>query len=303
MPRIARPPPLFARRFAACARALFSAGRAAGTPKKTGCIARKKNYLCAKLANMDTRLEAFARLLRIMDELRAQCTWDKKQTLQSLRQLTIEEVYEISDAILTNDMQELKGELGDVMLHLVFYAKIASEQGFFDIEGVLTQVCDKLVRRHPHIYGDVKAEDEQTVKRNWEQIKQQEEGRKSVLQGVPRSLPAIVKAFRIQEKAKQIGFEWETPEQVWAKVEEEADELQSAVKSENADAIEDEFGDLMFSLINYARFLKLDPEAALERTNRKFIQRFQYIETHAPRPLQDMSLEEMDALWNEAKGR
>ena len=224
---------------------------------------------------MDTRLEAFARLLRIMDELRAQCPWDKKQTLQSLRHLTIEEVYELSDAILQGDLQELKGEIGDVMLHLIFYAKIASEQGAFDIEGVLTHLCDKLVRRHPHIYGDVRADDEQTVKRNWEQIKQQEEGRKSILQGVPRSLPALVKAFRIQEKAKQNGFEWETAEQVWAKVEEEQSELQSAIKSADATHIEEEFGDLMFSLINYARFLNIDPEAALERTNRKFIQRFQ----------------------------
>jgi MazG family protein len=252
---------------------------------------------------MDSKLAAFGRLLQVMDELRAQCPWDKKQTLQSLRHLTIEEVYELSDAILNADMEELKGEIGDVLLHLVFYAKIGSEQGLFDIESIIHQLCDKLVRRHPHIYSNVVAEDEETVKRNWEQIKQTEKGRVSILQGVPKSLPAIVKAFRIQEKAKQIGFEWENKAQVWAKVTEEIEELHEATRSEDQNRIEDEFGDVLFSLINYARFLNIDPEAALERTNRKFISRFQYIEQHAPKPLEDMSLQEMDALWNEAKGK
>lgn len=251
---------------------------------------------------MDTKLQAFGRLLTIMDELREKCPWDKKQTLQSLRHLTIEETYELADAILENNLDELKGEIGDVMLHLVFYAKIASEQGAFDIEGVLNQLCDKLIRRHPHIYSDVVAEDEATVKQNWEQIKLQE-GKKSILQGVPKSLPALVKAYRIQEKSKQVGFEWENREQVWAKVQEELQELHEIVEQRepSPEQLEDEFGDVLFSLINYARFLRIDPETALERTNRKFIQRFQYIEQHAPKPLQDMSLEEMDALWNEAK--
>ena len=257
---------------------------------------------------MDTRLTAFGRLLKIMDELREQCPWDKKQTIDSLRLLTIEEVYELSDAILKADMEELKGEIGDVLLHLVFYAKMGSEQGIFDIESIINQLCEKLIRRHPHIYSDVVAEDEATVKRNWESIKLKEKGRKSVLQGVPQSLPAIVKAYRIQEKAKQIGFEWENIQDVWNKVKEEEAELlesiaqhQAAPSEAKLKLVEEEFGDLMFSLINYARFLKIDPETALERTNRKFIQRFQYIENHAPKPLEEMSLEEMDALWNEAK--
>ncbi len=251
---------------------------------------------------MDTKLAAFGRLLTIMDELRAGCPWDKKQTLQSLRHLTIEEVYELSESILANDSEELKGEIGDVLLHLVFYCKIASETKLFDIEMVINQLCDKLIRRHPHIYGDVKADDEATVKKNWEQIKLQE-GKKSILQGVPKSLPVVVKSFRIQEKAKQVGFEWENAAQVWLKVQEESQELQQEVNQAqpNPDAIEAEFGDLFFSLINYARFLNIDPEAALERTNRKFIQRFQYIEQHAPKPLENMSLDEMDALWNESK--
>lgn len=251
---------------------------------------------------MDSRLTAFARLLQIMDELRAQCPWDKKQTLQSLRPLTIEEVHELSDAILTADMDELKGEIGDVLLHLVFYAKIGSELGLFDIESVITQLCDKLVRRHPHIYADVIADDEETVKRNWEQIKLGEVGRKSILQGVPKGLPVLLKAFRIQDKAKQIGFEWENAAQVWAKVNEELGELQEAVSMGIQERIEDEFGDVLFSLVNYARFMNIDPEAALERTNQKFIRRFQYIENNAPKPLEEMTLEEMDALWNEAKG-
>lgn len=249
-----------------------------------------------------SKLEAFGRLLKIMDELREQCPWDKKQTLESLRHLTIEETYELADAILENNLDELKGEIGDIMLHMVFYAKIADEQGAFDIEDVLNFLCEKLIRRHPHIYGDTKVENEEQVKANWEKIKLQE-GKKSILSGVPNSLPAVVKAYRIQEKAKQVGFEWENKEQVFDKVKEEMAELQEVVYDENSkqERLEEEFGDLMFSLINYARFLKVDPELALERTNRKFIKRFQYIEANAPKDLQEMTLEEMDALWNEAK--
>lgn len=249
-----------------------------------------------------SKLEAFGRLLKIMDELREQCPWDKKQTLESLRHLTIEETYELADAILENNLDELKGEIGDIMLHMVFYAKIADEQGAFDIEDVLNFLCEKLIRRHPHIYGDTKVENEEEVKANWEKIKLQE-GKKSILSGVPNSLPAVVKAYRIQEKAKQVGFEWENKEHVFDKVKEEMAELQEVVYDENSkqERLEEEFGDLMFSLINYARFLKVDPELALERTNRKFIKRFQYIEANAPKDLQEMTLEEMDALWNEAK--
>ncbi|MCP4442298.1 MAG: nucleoside triphosphate pyrophosphohydrolase [Aureispira sp.] len=250
---------------------------------------------------MESKLKAFGRLLTIMDELREKCPWDRKQTLESLRHLTIEETYELADAILENDLDELKGEIGDIMLHMVFYAKIADEQKAFDIEDVLNAICEKLINRHPHIYGDVVADDEETVKQNWEKLKLKE-GKKSILQGVPKSLPALVKAYRIQEKAKQVGFEWENRQQVWAKVEEEVEELHEVVK-ENTDQakIEEEFGDVLFSMINYARFLKIDPELALERTNRKFIKRFQYIEENATKALDDMSLEEMDELWNEAK--
>jgi len=248
------------------------------------------------------KLVAFDRLLTIMDELREKCPWDRKQTLESLRHLTIEETYELADAILENDLEELKGEIGDIMLHMVFYAKIASEQGAFDIADVLNFLCEKLIRRHPHIYSDTIAEDEETVKVNWEKIKLQE-GKTSVLQGVPKSLPALVKAYRIQEKAKQVGFEWENKEQVFEKVEEEIQELQEVVQQnpQSHEKMEDEFGDVLFSLINYARFLNIDPELALERTNRKFIRRFQYIEENATKDLNEMSLEEMDALWNEAK--
>jgi XTP/dITP diphosphohydrolase len=249
-----------------------------------------------------SKLEAFGRLLKIMDELREQCPWDKKQTLESLRHLTIEETYELADAILENNLDELKGEIGDIMLHMVFYAKIADEQGAFDIEDVLNFLCEKLIRRHPHIYGDTKVENEEQVKANWEKIKLQE-GKKSILSGVPNSLPALVKAYRIQDKAKQVGFEWENKEQVFDKVMEEMQELQDEIykNNQNQEKIEEEFGDLMFALINYARFLKVDPELALERTNRKFIKRFQYIEDNAPKDLQEMTLEEMDALWNQAK--
>jgi XTP/dITP diphosphohydrolase len=251
---------------------------------------------------------AFERLLTIMNDLRMNCPWDKKQTLESLRHLTIEETYELSDAILGGDMQEVKKELGDLMLHLVFYARIASETNDFDITGVLNGICDKLVNRHPHIYGDVEVADENDVKRNWEQIKLKE-GNKSVLGGVPASLPALVKASRIQEKARGVGFDWEEKSQVWAKVEEEMQEFKQEFNVENESAIdhgraESEFGDLLFSLINYARFININPEDALEKTNRKFIKRFQYLESKAKetgRQLHDMSLAEMDIFWDEAK--
>lgn len=253
---------------------------------------------------MDARLEAFARLLKIMDELRAQCPWDKKQTLESLRYLTIEETYELSDSILEKDLEEMKGELGDLMLHIVFYSKIASEKGAFEIKDVLEGICDKLVARHPHIYGDVIATDAETVKGNWEKIKLKN-GKKSVLEGVPLSLPAMVKAYRIQEKARGVGFDWEEPHQVFDKVKEELDELKEEVMKKTAhDKIEDEFGDLLFALINYSRFIDINPEDALERTNRKFIRRFRYLEEKAResgRNLHDMTLAEMDVYWNEAK--
>jgi len=251
---------------------------------------------------LEQKKEAFARLLTIMDELREQCPWDRKQTLESLRNLTIEETYELADAILDQDIQGVKEEIGDLMLHMVFYAKIASEQGAFDVADALNAICEKLISRHPHIYGDVKVEDEAEVKRNWEQLKLKE-GKKSLLAGVPNSLPAMVKAYRMQEKTKQVGFEWENTEQVWAKVEEELGELQENVQNGAAqEDIEGEFGDVLFSLINYARFIGVDPETALERTNRKFKKRFEFIEANAPRPLQDMTLEEMDVLWEKAKG-
>jgi len=253
---------------------------------------------------MDKRLEAFQRLLNIMDDLRAQCPWDKKQTMQSLRHLTIEETYELGDAILNNDLQEVKKELGDLLLHIVFYAKIGSETGDFDIADVANGVCDKLIIRHPHIYGDVKVDDEEDVKRNWEKIKLKE-GNKSVLGGVPKSLPALVKASRIQDKAAGVGFDWDNIDDVFAKVKEEIEELHAEVKAQKHTAIEAEFGDVLFSLINYARFLKVNPEDALERTNKKFIARFQYLERKAAesgKSLRDMTLAEMEAYWQEAKG-
>ena len=253
---------------------------------------------------MDKRLEAFQRLLNIMDDLRAQCPWDKKQTMQSLRHLTIEETYELGDAILDNDLQEVKKELGDLLLHIVFYAKIGSETGDFDIANVANGVCDKLIIRHPHIYGDVKVDDEEDVKRNWEKIKLKE-GNKSVLGGVPKSLPALVKASRIQDKAAGVGFDWDNIDDVFAKVKEEIEELHTEVKAQKHTAIEAEFGDVLFSLINYARFLKVNPEDALERTNKKFIARFQYLERKAAdsgKSLRDMTLAEMEAYWQEAKG-
>lgn len=251
---------------------------------------------------MNEKLEAFKRLLVIMDELRAQCPWDKKQTMQSLRHLTIEETYELADAILDEDMDEIKGELGDLMLHMVFYSKIASETNDFDVADVLNTVCDKLVERHPHIYGDVVAEDEEAVKANWEKIKLKS-GKKSVLKGVPRSLPAMVKSTRIQDKVRGVGFDWEEPRQVLDKVYEELEELKVEVE-QGSDKIEDEFGDVLFSMINYARFLGVDPETALERTNKKFIKRFQYLEKaskKAGKELSEMTLEEMDVYWEEAK--
>jgi XTP/dITP diphosphohydrolase len=249
------------------------------------------------------KLDAFGRLLTIMDELREQCPWDRKQTLQSLRNLTIEETYELADAILSEDLGGVKEEIGDLMLHMVFYARIASEQGAFDVADALHAICDKLVARHPHIYGDVTVKDEEEVKRNWEQLKLKE-GKKSLLAGVPSGLPAMVKAYRMQEKTKQVGFEWENAAQVWAKVAEEIGELRENIE-QNApqSAIEEEFGDVLFSLVNYARFIGVDPETALERVNRKFKSRFEYIERQAPKPLQDMNLAEMDALWEEAKRR
>jgi len=255
---------------------------------------------------MNTRaqqLEAFGRLLDVMDELRAQCPWDKKQTMESLRHLTIEETYELGDAILNNDLTEVKKELGDVLLHIVFYAKIGSETQDFDIADVCNELCEKLIFRHPHIYGDVQVADEEEVKRNWEKLKLKE-GKKSVLEGVPKGLPALVKASRIQDKVKGVGFDWEEPAQVWEKVQEELQELQTEVLNQNQDAIEAELGDVLFSLINYARFLKVNPEDALERTNKKFISRFQYLEQKAEqlgKSLSDMTLSEMDVFWNEAK--
>ena len=251
----------------------------------------------------EVQLKAFDRLLTIMDELREQCPWDRKQTMESLRHLTIEETYELGDAILDRDMEEIKKELGDVLLHLVFYAKIGSETNDFDIADVANGICDKLIDRHPHIYGDVEVANEEDVKRNWENLKLKE-GKKSVLEGVPKSLPAVVKANRIQDKVAGVGFDWEKPEQVFEKLKEELEELQHEVKTDNRDEIEAEFGDVLFSMINYARFLKVNPENALERTNKKFIQRFQYLEQKAKeskRELKDMSLTEMDVFWNEAK--
>jgi XTP/dITP diphosphohydrolase len=249
---------------------------------------------------MEKKLKAFERTLTIMDELREQCPWDRKQTFESLRNLTIEETYELADAILEKDMEGVKEEIGDLLLHVVFYAKIAEEQKAFDIADAMNELCDKLVNRHPHIYGDVKVTGEEDVMRNWEQIKMQE-GKKSVLSGVPKGLPAIVKAYRMQEKTAKVGFEWDKIEHVWEKVEEETEELKEAVAKGDKDHIEEEVGDLFFALINYCRFLEVDPETALEKVNKKFKSRFEYIEEKAPKSLTDMSLEEMDALWNKAK--
>ena len=249
---------------------------------------------------MDKRLVAFNRLLDIMDDLRAKCPWDMKQTFDSLRMLSIEEVYELADAILEQDVQGIKEEVGDLMLHMVFYAKIASETNEWDIADALNEVCDKLVHRHPHIYGEVEVADEEEVKKNWEQLKLQE-GKKSVLSGVPNSLPAMVKAYRMQEKTAQVGFEWDKLEEVWSKVQEEITELNEAIETKSQADIEEEIGDVLFSLINYARFINVDPETALEKINKKFKFRFEHIEAEAKKPLKDMTLEEMDVLWNDAK--
>ncbi len=248
-------------------------------------------------------LKAFERLLDIMDELREKCPWDKKQTLESLRHLTIEETYELGDAILDNDLPEIKNELGDLLLHIVFYAKIGSETNAFDIADVSNSIADKLINRHPHIYGDIEVINEEDVKRNWENLKLKE-GKNSVLQGVPKSLPAMVKANRIQDKVAGVGFDWEEPHQVFDKVKEELQELSTEIKNGKQENIESEFGDVLFSLINYARFIKVDPESALERTNKKFIKRFQFLEKAAKKEgkqLSEMTLAEMDVHWNTSK--
>lgn len=251
---------------------------------------------------MEEKLKAFERLLTIMDELREQCPWDRKQTMETLRHLSIEEMYELSDAIIDGDLEEIRKELGDLMLHLVFYSKIGDEKGAFDVADVLNGVCEKLISRHPHIYGDVKVKDEEEVKANWEKLKLKE-GKKSVLEGVPRSLPSLVKAGRIQDKARGVGFDWDNAEQVWEKVNEELGELREEV-AKNSDRMEAEFGDVLFSMINYARFLGVNPDDALERTNRKFIKRFQFLERESAKDgkqLGEMTLTEMDVYWNRSK--
>lgn len=251
----------------------------------------------------EKQLKAIDRLLTIMEELRVQCPWDRKQSFESLRHLTIEETYELGDAILDKDLIAIKGELGDLLLHIVFYAKLGSEVGAFDFGSLTEAICDKLVSRHPHIYGDVTVADEEEVKRNWEQLKLKE-GKKSVLEGVPKSLPAMVKANRIQEKVAGVGFDWEEPHQVFDKVQEELLEFNTEVAKRDAEKMTEEFGDLLFSMINYARFLNIDPESALERTNKKFMKRFVYLEQKAQNSgqnLKDMTLDQMEAFWQEAK--
>lgn len=245
-------------------------------------------------------MQAFGRLLQIMDDLREKCPWDRKQTMLTLKNLTVEETYELADAIMDNDPASVKEELGDIMLHLCFYAKIATENGDFTMAEAIHAQCEKLINRHPHIYGDLEVADEAEVKKNWEQLKLKE-GKKSVLSGVPQSLPAMIKAYRMQDKTAQVGFEWDDMSDVWSKVKEELAEFEEAQASMSNDEREEEFGDVLFSLINYARYVKIDPETALERVNRKFKSRFEYIEAQAERPLKDMSLEEMDALWAKAK--
>jgi MazG family protein len=267
-----------------------------------------EKVLSAPDPNRQEKLKAFDRLLTVMDELRENCPWDKKQTIETLRHLTIEEIYELSDAILEGDLSEVKKEIGDIMLHLVFYSRIASEKKAFDIADVLNSLCEKLIERHPHIYADVIANDEETVKANWEKIKLKK-GNKSVLEGVPSSLPALVKAIRIQDKARGVGFDWERKEQVWEKVEEEMQEFKKEFNVESEQPVDQEkamaeFGDLLFSLVNYARFINIDPEEALERTNKKFIKRFQYLETESAKDgkkMGEMNLAEMDEYWNKAK--
>ena len=249
------------------------------------------------------KLEAFGRLLDIMDDLREKCPWDQKQTFESLRYLTIEETYELADAIVEGDLQELKKEIGDILLHMVFYSKIASESNEFDIADVLHSICEKLIHRHPHIYGDVKVANEEEVKANWEKLKLKE-GKKSVLEGVPKSLPSMVKAARIQEKARGVGFDWDNKDQVWDKVKEELAELTEAEEEGVKEKVESEFGDVLFALINYGRFLKVDPEMALERTNKKFIKRFQDMDAWVEedhKKLSEMSLDEMDEYWERSK--
>lgn len=254
---------------------------------------------------MDKRLEAFRRLLDIMDELRKGCPWDKKQTIESLRHLTIEEVFELSEAVLANDMQDVRKELGDIIMHIVFYSKIAEEKGLFDISDVINSICDKLIIRHPHIFGDVKAETAEAVLENWEKIKISKEGNKSVLGGVPACLPPLLKAYRMQEKASGVGFDWSNKEEVWNKVEEEIRELRAEVDNGSPkDLVENELGDLLFAIVNYSRFLKVNPDDALEHTNRKFKSRFQYIEQKAAengKSLLDMNIDEMESFWQEAK--
>ena len=253
----------------------------------------------------ETKLKAFSRLLNIMDDLRELCPWDKKQTFESLRHLTIEETYELGDAILKNDLLEIKKELGDLLLHIIFYAKLGSEENAFDIADVANEICEKLIHRHPHIYGSISVEDEYEVKKNWEKIKLKE-GKKSVLEGVPNTLPALVKSQRVQEKAAGVGFDWDNKKQVWDKFKEELKELDQALDSKKEDAIEDEFGDVLFSLINYARFIKVNPESALERTNKKFIKRFQHIESMAKksnRSIENLTLVEMESYWKQAKNQ
>ena len=254
---------------------------------------------------MNKLAEEFINLVHIMDELREKCPWDREQTIETLRHMTIEETYELADAVTEKDWKGIKEELGDLLLHILFYSKIAEEQQQFTLQEVIKGIAEKLITRHPHIYGEVKVDNEEDVKKNWEKLKLKE-GKKSVLSGVPVSLPATVKAVRLQEKARQVGFEWENKEQVWQKVEEETRELQAAIQKAEKDKIEDEFGDLIFSLINYARFLRIDPENALERTNKKFIDRFTKMETEAlkqSKKLDEMTLEEMDAIWNTIKHR
>ncbi len=271
-----------------------------GTPKTFIFVLLRKSI---PMNSREDQLKAVDRLLTIMDELRAQCPWDQKQTMQSLRHLTIEETYELGDAILDGDLQEVKKELGDLLLHIVFYAKIGAETGDFDIADVSNSICDKLIHRHPHIYGGVEVADEEEVKRNWENIKLAE-GKTSVLEGVPASLPALVKANRIQDKVAGVGFDWEKPEQVFQKLQEELGELQEEIDNGTEERIEAEFGDVLFSMVNYARFLKINPENALERTNKKFIKRFSYLEAKAKeagKSLKEMTLAEMDVHWNEAK--
>jgi MazG family protein len=255
-----------------------------------------------EIKNLEKKHQALTKIMQIMEDLREKCPWDRKQTIESLRNLTIEETFELADAISTGNKKDIEEELGDVLLHIIFYAKLGEEQGDFDLISVIDKLSEKLIHRHPHIYGGLKVNDEEEVKKNWEALKLKE-GKKGVLSGVPKSLPAMIKAYRIQEKAGQVGFEWDNKEAVWEKVEEEILEFRNAEITKDQDSMEEEFGDILFSLINYARYCKIDPESALEKINSKFKSRFEFIETHARKPLTEMSLEDMDKLWNEAKER